>query len=51
MEQLLLSLGAGVGFGTFDAIAQLQKNTWNIHFTIQKIPNLFNKIELKKAGQ
>jgi methionyl-tRNA synthetase len=49
MEQLLLSLGAGVGFGTFDAIAQLQKNTWNIHFTIQKIPNLFNKIELKKA--
>lgn len=48
MEQLLLSLGASVDFGVDNSITSLENDPWNRTFTIQKIPNLFNKIEPKK---
>jgi methionyl-tRNA synthetase len=51
MEQLLLSLGSTVDFGAVDTIAHLEHDAWNTRFTIQKIPNLFNKIEPKIEEQ
>lgn len=48
MEQMLLSLGAIINFGTNNYCDLLEHELWNHTFTIQKIPNLFNKIELRK---
>ena len=51
MEQMLLSLGVMQNFGSINCIDLLEREEWNHTFTIQKIPNLFNKIEPKKEEQ
>lgn len=50
MEQLLLSLSSVVDFGAVDCMTQLH-DSWNSKFIIQKIPNLFNKIEIKEIKE
>ncbi len=51
MEQMLLSIGAMHNLGTIDCVELLEHETWNHTFTIQKIPNLFNKIEPRKEEE
>lgn len=48
MEKLLMSIG--ISFNGVDAsLESLFEKSWQTTFAIKKIPNLFNKIELKKV--
>lgn len=48
MEQMLMSIGSMQNFGNVNYIDVLENESWNHTFLIQKIPNLFNKIEPRK---
>ena len=48
MEKMLLSLGIPLELGVHNLIEKFEQGACSMEFTIQKIPNLFNKIEPKK---
>lgn len=52
MEQLLESLGIVHAIsGEKNSIALLESDNWKTHFMLKKIPNLFEKPEIKKEEQ
>ena len=46
--QLLASLGIECAVGDTDKVNDLSMSIWNISFIFKKVPNLFEKIELKE---